>query len=53
MIKTVLTGHSFKYRRLLTGGENVEDVQADQHIPYEQNELQQTLEKYDSKKFEL
>ncbi|WP_176539449.1 hypothetical protein [Bacillus cereus] len=53
MIKTVLKGHSFKYRRLLTGGENVEDVQADQHIPYEQNELQQTLEKYDSKKFEL
>ncbi|HDR7599795.1 hypothetical protein NSU10_04715 [Bacillus sp. FSL E2-8895] len=53
MITTVLTGHSFKYRKLLIGGENVEDVQTDQHIPYEQNELQQTLEKYDSKKFEL
>ncbi len=53
MITTVLTGHSFKYRRLLTGEENVEDVQTDKHIPYEQNELQQTLEKYDSKKFEL
>lgn len=53
MITTVLTGHSFKYRRLLTGGENVEDVQTDQHIPYAQNKLQQTLEKYDSKKFEL
>ncbi|EOP53838.1 hypothetical protein IKQ_02678 [Bacillus cereus VDM053] len=25
---------------LLTGGENVEDVQTDKHIPYEQNELQ-------------
>ncbi|WP_176545992.1 hypothetical protein [Bacillus thuringiensis] len=53
MIKTVLTGHSFKYRRLLAGGANVEDVQTDQHILYEQDELQQTLEKYDSKKFEL
>ncbi|EJV59208.1 hypothetical protein [Bacillus cereus] len=53
MITTVLTGHSFKYRRLLTGGANVKDVQTDQHIPYEQDELQQTLEKYDSKKFEL
>ncbi|MGW6193410.1 hypothetical protein ACWFRC_22610 [Bacillus cereus] len=53
MIKTVLTGHSFKYRRLLTDGENVEDVQTDKHIPYEQNELQQTLEEYDSKRFEL
>ncbi|WP_179871835.1 hypothetical protein [Bacillus wiedmannii] len=53
MITTVLTGHSFKYRRLLTGEENVEDVQTDKHIPYEQKELQQTLEKYDSKKFEL
>jgi len=53
MIKTVLTGHSFKYRRLLAGGANVEDVQTDKHIPYEQDELQQTLEKYDSKKFEL
>ncbi len=53
MIKTVLTGHSFKYRRLLTGGENAEDVQTDKHIPYKQNELQQILEKYDSKKFEL
>ncbi|WP_193659082.1 hypothetical protein [Bacillus cereus] len=53
MIKTVLTGHSFRYRRLLKGGEKVEDVQTDKHIPYEQNELQQTLEKYDSKKFEL
>ena len=41
MITTVLTGHSFKYRRLLTGGENVEDVQTDKHIPYKQNELQQ------------
>ncbi|CAM4153660.1 hypothetical protein [Bacillus paramycoides] len=53
MIKTVLTEHSFKYRRLLAGGANVEGVQADKHIPYEQNELQQTLKKYDSKKFEL
>ncbi|MCQ6335631.1 MULTISPECIES: hypothetical protein [Bacillus] len=53
MIKTVLTGHSFMYRRLLAGGSNVEDVQTDQHILYEQNELQQILEKYDSKKFEL
>ncbi|MEK5049327.1 hypothetical protein [Bacillus sp. FSL P2-0099] len=53
MITTVLTGRFFKYRRLLTGGENVEDVQTDKHSPYEQNELQQTLEKYDSKKFEL
>lgn len=53
MITTVLTGHSFKYRRLLTGRENVEDVQTDKHTQYEQNELQQTLEKYDSKKFEL
>ncbi|MBY7111635.1 MULTISPECIES: hypothetical protein [Bacillus] len=53
MITTVLTRHSFKYRRLLTGGENVEDVQTDKYIPYEQNEWQQTLEKYDSKKFEL
>jgi hypothetical protein len=26
MIKTVLTGHSFMYRRLLAGGANVEDV---------------------------
>ncbi|MGU3372630.1 hypothetical protein [Bacillus mycoides] len=50
MITTVLTGHSFKYRRLFADGE---DVQTDKHIPYEQNELQQTLEKYDSKKFEL
>ncbi|EJQ13968.1 histidine kinase [Bacillus cereus] len=49
MIKPLLTGHSFKYRRLLAGGENVEDVQKDKHIPYEQNELQQTVEKYDSK----
>ncbi|MCU5599794.1 hypothetical protein OCF58_19815 [Bacillus wiedmannii] len=24
---------------LLTGGENVEDVQTEKHIPYEQNEL--------------
>ncbi|MGE6618578.1 histidine kinase [Bacillus mycoides] len=38
---------------LLTGGENVEDVQTDKHIPYEKNELQQTLEKYDSKEFGL
>ncbi|WP_193648849.1 hypothetical protein [Bacillus cereus] len=53
MIKTVLTGHSFKYRRLLVGGANVEGVQTDKHIPYEQNELQQTLEKYDLKKFKL
>ncbi|WP_215556689.1 hypothetical protein [Bacillus mycoides] len=53
MITTLLTGHSFKYRRLLAGGANVEDVQTDKHIPYEQNELQQTLEKYDSKKFEF
>ncbi|WP_180228173.1 hypothetical protein [Bacillus thuringiensis] len=53
MIKTVLTGHSFMYRRLLAGGANVEDVQTNQHILYEQNELQQILEKYDSKKFEL
>ncbi|MFK4291756.1 hypothetical protein ABH955_003011 [Bacillus sp. RC240] len=43
MITTVLTGHSFKYRRLLAGGANVEDVQTDKHI----------LEKYDSKNFEL
>jgi len=49
MITTVSTGHSFKYRRLLAGGENVEDVQKDKHIPYEQNELQQTVEKYESK----
>ncbi|PFL25323.1 histidine kinase [Bacillus cereus] len=49
MIKPLLTGHTFKYRRLLAGGENVEDVQKDKHIPYEQNELQQTVEKYDSK----
>ncbi|HDR3890461.1 TPA: hypothetical protein QCO65_004989 [Bacillus cereus] len=52
MIPPLLTGHSFKYRRLLAGGENVEDVedvQTDKRIPYEQNELQQTLEKYDSK----
>ncbi|EJQ92917.1 hypothetical protein ACU80K_27785 (plasmid) [Bacillus mycoides] len=52
MITPLLTGHSFKYRRLLAGGEDVEDVedvQTDKHIPYEQNELQQTLEKYDSK----
>ncbi|AHA70327.1 MULTISPECIES: hypothetical protein [Bacillus] len=53
MVKTVLTGHSFMYRRLLAGGTNVEDIQTDKHIPYEQDELQQTLEKYDSKKFEL
>lgn len=53
MIKIVLTGHSFMYRRLLAGGVNVEDIQTDKHIPYEQDELQQTLEKYDSKKFEL
>ncbi|MET3202656.1 UNVERIFIED_ORG: hypothetical protein ABID75_005642 [Bacillus proteolyticus] len=52
MITTVLTRHSFKYRRLLDGA-NVEEVQTDKHIPYKQNELQQTLEKYDSKKFEL
>ncbi|SDE48442.1 hypothetical protein SAMN04487767_12343 [Bacillus wiedmannii] len=32
MIQTVLTGHSFKYRRLLTGGENVGDVQTDHNI---------------------
>ena len=49
MIKPLLTGHSFKYRRLLAGGENVKDVQKYKHIPYEQNELQQTLEKYNSK----
>ena len=49
MIKPLLTGHSFKYRRLLAGGENVEDIQKYKHIPYEQNELQQTLEKYNSK----
>ncbi|PGV48963.1 hypothetical protein COD94_32320 [Bacillus cereus] len=49
MITPLLTGHEFKYRGLLAGGENVEDVQTDKHIPYEQNELQQTLEKYDSK----
>ncbi|MED3056279.1 histidine kinase [Bacillus thuringiensis] len=49
---TILTRHSFKYRRLLDGA-NVEDVQTDKHIPYEQNELQQTLEKYNSKKFEF
>ena len=53
IITPLLTGHSFKYRRLLAGGENVEDVQTDKHIPYEKNELQQTLEKYDSKEFEL
>ncbi|HDR7622581.1 TPA: hypothetical protein QCX73_004031 [Bacillus mycoides] len=53
MITTVLTGHSFKYRRLLVDGANVEDVQTDKHILYEQNEWQQTIEKYDSKKFEL
>ncbi|WP_179863690.1 hypothetical protein [Bacillus cereus] len=41
MIKTVLTAHSFKYKRILAGGENVEDVQTDKHIPYKQNELQQ------------
>ncbi|WP_340689330.1 histidine kinase [Bacillus nitratireducens] len=43
MITPLLTGHSFKYRILLAGGENVEDVedvQTDKHIPYEQNELQ-------------
>ncbi|MED3481531.1 hypothetical protein MHB70_29960 [Bacillus sp. FSL M7-1020] len=40
MIKTVLTGHSFKYRRLLADGENVEGVQTDKHIPYKQNEWQ-------------
>ncbi|SHM88041.1 hypothetical protein SAMN04487918_12220 [Bacillus sp. bc15] len=39
-VTTVLTGHSFKYRRLLADGENVEDVQTDKHIPYKQNELQ-------------
>ncbi|SCC37718.1 hypothetical protein BACERE00177_03406 [Bacillus mobilis] len=39
MITAVLTGHSFKHRGLLTGGENVEDVQTEKHIPYEQNEL--------------
>jgi len=33
-VTTVLTGHSFKYRRLLADGENVEDVQTDKHIPY-------------------
>ncbi|MEW9184526.1 histidine kinase, partial [Bacillus mycoides] len=27
--------------------------QTDKHIPYEKNELQQTLEKYDSKEFGL
>lgn len=53
MITTVLTGHSFKYRRLLAGGENAEDIETDKHIPYKKNELQQTLEKYDSKEFEL
>lgn len=53
IITPLLTGHSFKYRRLLAGGENVEDIQTDKHIPYEKNELQQTLEKYDSKEFEL
>ncbi|WP_179952853.1 hypothetical protein [Bacillus sp. AR2-1] len=36
MIKTVLTAHSFKYKRILADGENVEDVQTDK-----QNELQQ------------
>ncbi|WP_179862832.1 hypothetical protein [Bacillus toyonensis] len=44
MITTVLRGHSFKYRRLLADGENVEnveDVQTDKHIPYKQNEFQQ------------
>ncbi|EEL62092.1 hypothetical protein bcere0025_51520 [Bacillus cereus F65185] len=41
MIKTVLRAHSFKYRRILADGENVEDVQTDKHIPYKQNELQQ------------
>ncbi|MED0988406.1 histidine kinase [Bacillus nitratireducens] len=53
MIPPLLTGHSFKYRRLIAGGENVEDVQTDKHIPYEQNELQQTLEKYDSKELSI
>ncbi|MGG1790384.1 hypothetical protein ABDI27_10895 [Bacillus mycoides] len=46
-------GHTNIITLLLTGGENVEDVQTDKHIPYEKNELQQTLEKYDSKEFEL
>ncbi|AJH03333.1 hypothetical protein P4493_16925 [Bacillus thuringiensis] len=41
MTTTVLTGHSFKYGKLLANGENVEDVQTDKHIPYKQNELQQ------------
>ena len=41
MIKTVLTAHSFKYKRILADGENVEVVQTDKHIPYKQNELQQ------------
>ena len=41
MIKTVLTAHSFKYKRILADGENVEDVQTDKHIPYKQNDLQQ------------
>ncbi|EEL87291.1 histidine kinase [Bacillus cereus] len=49
MITPLLTRHSFKYKRLLAGGGDVEDVQTDKHIPYEQNELQQTLEKYDLK----
>ncbi|MGH1215560.1 hypothetical protein [Bacillus cereus] len=31
-VTTVLTGHSFKYRRLLVDGENVEDVQTDKNI---------------------
>ncbi|BCA37093.1 hypothetical protein [Bacillus thuringiensis] len=31
-VTTVLTGHSFKYRRLLVDGENVEDVQTDTNI---------------------
>ncbi|WP_141528766.1 hypothetical protein [Bacillus thuringiensis] len=31
-VTTVLTGHSFKYRRLLVDGENVEDVHTDKNI---------------------
>lgn len=30
--------------QIMVFGANVEDVQTDKHIPYEQNELQQTLE---------
>ncbi|MGI8282349.1 hypothetical protein [Bacillus mycoides] len=43
MIKTLLTG-TLLSTGLLAGGANMENVQTDKQIPYEQKELQQQLE---------